>query len=126
MNTLVEKMFGIIMFLAMFVPFQLGLYTSYMATWEFTQVTDEITQLVKENGGLTGSAKTYKDQLTADGYTIKVKNKTDGNVDLSNGTKGIQDVGDVLTVDVRKNKTAVYNWKPDLHRENIQVTVYRR
>lgn len=123
MNTLVEKMFGIIMFLAIFVPFQLGLYSSYMDAWEFTQVSSEFTQLVKEEGGFTGRAKkfydgvdaTKKDGLKELGYVITV-------TDVNGGT--VQ-VGDVLQIKFKKNVTTAYNWKPNLQK-TTNLTVYKR
>ncbi len=124
MNTLVEKMFGIIMFLAIFVPFQLGLYASYMSAWEFTQVTSEYTQLVKEEGGNVGKALKFyngdgvastKDGLKEIGYTIVVKDLNGGAVE----------VGDRLQITFTKNNTVAYNWKPAL-KKITNVTVYKR
>lgn len=154
MNTLVEKMFGIIMFLAIFVPFQLGLYTSYMDAWEFTQVTSEVTQLVKEEGGVTGNAQKFVKTLRETknskgdylyGYTITFKTPKlgpDGKaiyVDNSNPKDGVketpvydtlpegvkQPMGKVINIDFKKNKETVYGWKPDL-KKVTNVTVYKR
>lgn len=123
MNTLVEKMLGIIMFLAMFVPFQIGLYNSYMSAWEFTQVTDEFVQLVQEEGGLAGKATEYKNQLANlknTPYAITVKKGT-------TNVTGKQAVGTELNISIKRNdKIGMYGWKPELQRDNIKVTVYRR
>ena len=123
MNTLVEKMLGIIMFLAMFVPFQIGLYNSYMSAWEFTQVTDEFVQLVQEEGGLAGKATAYKNQLANlenTPYAITVKKGT-------TNVTGKQAVGTELNISIKRNDNiGMYGWKPELQRDNIKVTVYRR
>lgn len=124
MNTLVEKMLGIIMFLAMFVPFQIGLYNSYMSAWEFTQVTDEFVQLVQEEGGLAGKATDYKNQLANlknTPYAITVEDEN------GNPVTSKQAVGTELIISIKRNdKIGMYGWKPELQRDNIKVTVYRR
>lgn len=54
MNTLVEKGFGIIIFIGFFIPFTLGLYFSANKGYEFNNVTNELTQMVKEDGEIYG------------------------------------------------------------------------
>lgn len=54
MNTLVEKGFGIIIFIGFFIPFTLGLYFSANKGYEFNNVTNELTQMVKEDGKIYG------------------------------------------------------------------------
>lgn len=54
MNTLVEKGFGLIIFIGFFIPFTLGLYYSANKGYEFNNVTSELTQMVKEDGEIYG------------------------------------------------------------------------
>lgn len=54
MNTLVEKGFGILIFIGFFLPFTLGLYYSANKGYEFNNVTSELTQMVKEDGEIYG------------------------------------------------------------------------
>lgn len=134
MNTLVEKMFGTIMFLALFVPFQIGLYSSYMDTWEFTQVTTEMTQLIQEEGGLVGKAEEYETKLESVvnekpvyGYEIDtVKwNPTTKVWDNDDTLRGKREVGETIIVRYRKNSTGTLGWEPKLEKVT-NITVYRR
>lgn len=135
MNTLVEKMFGTIMFLALFVPFQIGLYSSYMDTWEFTQVTTEMTQLIQEEGGLVGKAEEYETKLESVvnekpvyGYVIEVGEWV-GDVftplNPEHLQKGKRNVGETIVVRYRKNSTGTLGWEPKLEKIT-NITVYRR
>lgn len=54
MNTLVEKGFGLLIFIGFFIPFTLGLYYSANKGYEFNNVTSELTQMVKEDGEIYG------------------------------------------------------------------------
>lgn len=58
MNTLVEKGLGIIIFVGLFVPYCMGLYVSYNKAGEFNNVTNELTQMAKEDGGIKGTPLT--------------------------------------------------------------------
>ena len=139
MNTLVEKMFGTIMFLALFVPFQIGLYSSYMDTWEFTQVTTEMTQLIQEEGGLVGKAEDYETKLESVvnekpvyGYVIEpvkwnpVLNDNKGDWELDPTKLDVKiPVGETITVRYKKDSTGTLGWEPKLVKVT-NITVYRR
>lgn len=72
MNTLVEKGLGIIIFVGFFIPFAFGLYTSANAAYTFNNVTNELTQMIKEDGGI------YKGSQ-ADQYLFKPYHNTINN-----------------------------------------------
>lgn len=127
------------MFLALFVPFQIGLYSSYMDTWEFTQVTTEMTQLIQEEGGLVGKAEGYESKLEdfvedaagnkkpIYGYEIDtVKwNPTTKEWDKDDTLRGKREVGETITVQYKKNSTGTLGWEPKL-KKVTNITVYRR
>lgn len=62
MNTLVEKGFGLLIFIGFFVPFTFGLYLSANKGNEFINVVSELNQMVKEDGTIKGSTISSKDK----------------------------------------------------------------
>lgn len=67
MNTLVEKGFGIIIFVMFFIPFTFGIYAHGNAGYEFNNVSNEIAQMIKEDGGYWKGSSAYNFINT--GYT---------------------------------------------------------
>lgn len=116
MNALVEKMFGVIMFLAIFVPFQLGMYNSYMSALEFTQVSTEYVQLLKEHGGHNGMAQDYGEMIVNNhGYDIQ----------LNAANSNEFDFGEVVTVRIANNSERGFGWQPNLEK-TVRLTNYIR
>lgn len=72
MNTLVEKVFGIMIFVFFFLPYTFGLYSSMNAAYTFNNTTTELSQMIKEDGGF------YKGS-TAYNYLFEKFKSADGN-----------------------------------------------
>lgn len=108
MNTLVEKGFGIIIFIGFFIPFTLGLYFSANKGYEFNNVTNELTQMVKEDGEIYG--KTLSTDKKKEIYQKEYDSVLDSTKDKTKAREaGIKKLNTELKED-EKASSSVYNY----------------
>ncbi|MFV1457197.1 hypothetical protein, partial [Bacillus mycoides] len=78
MSRLTETMFGLLIFAAFILVFCIQAWIGVVGSQQFSQRTTEMTNLVRENGGLGAEATAYGQQLNKDGiqYSISSTGKT--------------------------------------------------
>ncbi|MBX9158327.1 hypothetical protein ACTFR8_22270 [Bacillus cereus group sp. MYBK15-3] len=79
MSRFVETMFGMLIFAAFIVVFCIQAWIGVMGSQQFTQRTTEMTNIVRENGGLGAEAKAYGNQLKQSGISYSISGDTGQN-----------------------------------------------
>lgn len=106
MTELKGSMFSMIIFIGAIIPFLLMIGIDSLHQHAFMKITTEVSELIKEEGGVTSKVKNIINNLNEKGYEITVKNQHGANVT----TKA--QYGDVLIIEysytyksVRNNRT---------------------
>lgn len=80
-------------FVAFIVPFLFMISIGSLHQNAFMKITNEVTQVVKEEGGITEKVQNLVDELSDRGYTITFRN-ADGQV-----ISGKQSFGETIVID---------------------------
>lgn len=106
MTEIKGSMFSMIIFLGVFFPFFLMVGIDSLHQHSFMKMTTEVSELVKEEGGVTDKVNNVVNKLRDRGYEITIKNQHGANV------IGKAQYGDVLVIgykydykSVRKERT---------------------
>lgn len=108
MNTLVEKVFGVLLFVGFFVPYTFGTYLSTAKSYEFNNVTTEIAQMIKEEGAYYGETMAEIDKTEI--YNTKYNaSKASGKSALQSNEDAIKELNRVLKA-YEDNSSSAYNY----------------
>ncbi|MHA4046151.1 hypothetical protein COE26_27715 [Bacillus cereus] len=109
---------SLLLFISIFLPFQLFLSIQSIHQNAFMKVTTEIQQMVDSEGGVTPKIQGVANRLRSKGYELNFKDQKGANV------SGKQSVGTVIEIQYRYKYVNVYR-EQTLETSNY-VSVLRR
>lgn len=118
MSEMKGAMIGMFLFVAVIIPAVLFIGIGSLHQHAFIKISTEVTEIVKEEGGVTDRVAEVASSLSERGYTIVFKN------DEGNQIGGKRDFGETIIVDFNYKYHNVRG-EQELNTENV-VFVNRR
>lgn len=88
MSKMTETLLGLLIFSAFALVFTIQMFVGLMSSYQFSQRTTEMTQIVRETGGLGQEAVDYGKKLQKQGIQYQVTDSKGGAVSGNKGYTG--------------------------------------